>query len=426
MPPPTWVTCPRWTWSSRRPRRTPTSSAGSSGSWTPSCRPGAILATNTSSISVTMLAAVTTRPEAVIGMHFMNPVPVMRLVEIIRALQTSDGTFRAIRDLTEKIGKVPVCAGDSPGFISNRVLLPMVNEAVYCLYEGVGTAADIDGVMTLGMNHPLGPLALADLIGLDVCLDILGVLYEGFKDSKYRPCPLAREDGGGRPSGAQDRPGVLCIRGSEIMTGESRPRDYEPLAPSGRVRFVTAASLFDGHDVSINIVRRVLQDAGAEVVHLGHNRSVDEIVDGGGAGGRPRHRPLVLPGRAHGVLHVPDRPSRRARLLPHQGVRGRRRRHRAARGGGASRVRSDPDLQPRGWTAFGPRGNDPTDDPGMRRTAGGRRSDCARPAAQRRDRREASTARAHHHGSGETKGPHLRSEPRSGLRRTAWWCRLWA
>jgi 3-hydroxybutyryl-CoA dehydrogenase len=153
-------------------------------------RPGAILATNTSSISVTMLAAVTTRPEAVIGMHFMNPVPVMKLVEIIRALQTSDATYRAIRDLTERIGKVPVCAGDSPGFISNRVLLPMVNEAVYCLYEGVGTAADIDSVMKLGMNHPLGPLALADLIGLDVCLDIMGVLYEGFKDSKYRPCPL--------------------------------------------------------------------------------------------------------------------------------------------------------------------------------------------------------------------------------------------
>ena len=153
-------------------------------------RPGAILATNTSSISVTMLAAVTKRPEAVIGMHFMNPVPVMRLVEIIRALQTSDVTYRSIRDLTERVGKVPVCAGDSPGFISNRVLLPMVNEAVYCLYEGVGTAADIDSVMTLGMNHPLGPLALADLIGLDVCLDIMGVLYEGFKDSKYRPCPL--------------------------------------------------------------------------------------------------------------------------------------------------------------------------------------------------------------------------------------------
>jgi 3-hydroxybutyryl-CoA dehydrogenase len=153
-------------------------------------RPGAILATNTSSISVTMLAAVTKRPEAVIGMHFMNPVPVMRLVEIIRALQTSDVTYRTIRDLTERVGKVPVCAGDSPGFISNRVLLPMVNEAVCCLYEGVGTAADIDSVMTLGMNHPLGPLALADLIGLDVCLDIMGVLYEGFKDSKYRPCPL--------------------------------------------------------------------------------------------------------------------------------------------------------------------------------------------------------------------------------------------
>jgi 3-hydroxybutyryl-CoA dehydrogenase len=153
-------------------------------------KPGAILATNTSSLSITMLAAVTARPEAVIGMHFMNPVPVMRLVEIIRALQTSDATYRAIHDLAERMGKVPVRAGDSPGFISNRVLMPMVNEAVYCLYEGVGTAAEIDSVMKLGMNHPMGPLALADLIGLDVCLHIMGVLYEGFKDSKYRPCPL--------------------------------------------------------------------------------------------------------------------------------------------------------------------------------------------------------------------------------------------
>ncbi len=151
---------------------------------------GAILATNTSSISVTMIAAATSRPDAVIGMHFMNPVPAMNLVEIIRALQTSDATYEAVRALAETIGKVPVSAADFPGFISNRVLLPMINEAVYCLFEGVGTAEDIDKVMKLGMNHPLGPLALADLIGLDVCLDILNVLFESFRDSKYRACPL--------------------------------------------------------------------------------------------------------------------------------------------------------------------------------------------------------------------------------------------
>ncbi|HSH71089.1 MAG TPA: 3-hydroxybutyryl-CoA dehydrogenase [Deferrisomatales bacterium] len=153
-------------------------------------KPGALLATNTSSISVTMIAAVTKRPDRVIGMHFMNPVPVMKLVEIIRALQTSDATYDAIHALTEKVGKVPVLAGDSPGFISNRVLLPMINEAIYCVYEGVGTAAAVDEVLKLGMNHPMGPLALADLIGLDTCLYIMEVLSDGFRDSKYRPCPL--------------------------------------------------------------------------------------------------------------------------------------------------------------------------------------------------------------------------------------------
>ena len=153
-------------------------------------KPGALLATNTSSISVTMIAAVTQRPELVIGMHFMNPVPVMKLVEIIRALQTSDATYQAIHALTEQVGKVPVLAGDSPGFISNRVLLPMINEAVYCVYEGVGTAEAVDEVLKLGMNHPMGPLALADLIGLDTCLYIMEVLNDGFRDSKYRPCPL--------------------------------------------------------------------------------------------------------------------------------------------------------------------------------------------------------------------------------------------
>lgn len=166
---------------------------------------GAILASNTSSISITKIAKVTGRPNLVIGMHFMNPVPVMKLVEIIRGLQTDDATYAAIEDLTRKIGKVPVCAGDSPGFVSNRVLLPMINEAIFTLYEGVAKAEDIDEVMKLGMNHPMGPLALADLIGLDVCLYIMEVLHEGFGDSKYRPCPLLKKmvDAGylGRKSG---------------------------------------------------------------------------------------------------------------------------------------------------------------------------------------------------------------------------------
>lgn len=154
------------------------------------CPPETILATNTSSISITKLAAQTSRPDRVIGMHFMNPVPVMKLVEVIRGLATSDGTYDAVETASKTLGKIPVEVHDSPGFVSNRVLLPMINEAIFCLYEGVGKAESIDEVMKLGMAHPMGPLALADLIGLDVCLDILRVLHEGFADSKYRPCPL--------------------------------------------------------------------------------------------------------------------------------------------------------------------------------------------------------------------------------------------
>ncbi len=156
-------------------------------------KPGAILASNTSSISITKIAAATGRPDRVIGMHFMNPVPVMKLIEIIRGLQTSDDVYATVEDLSKKLGKVPVCVNDSPGFVSNRVLLPMINEAVFALYEGVASAKDIDTVLKLGMNHPMGPLELADLIGLDVCLYILDVLLEGFGDSKYRACPLLRK-----------------------------------------------------------------------------------------------------------------------------------------------------------------------------------------------------------------------------------------
>ena len=156
------------------------------------CGPETILATNTSSISVTEIAAATGRPDQVIGMHFMNPVPLMKLVEIVRAQETSDETVRVINECSEALGKTPVETDDYPGFVSNRVLMPMINEAVYCLMEGVATAEGIDTVMKLGMNHPMGPLALADLIGLDVCLDIMNVLYDGFGDSKYRPCPLLR------------------------------------------------------------------------------------------------------------------------------------------------------------------------------------------------------------------------------------------
>ncbi len=152
--------------------------------------PEAILASNTSSISITRLAAATGRADRFIGMHFMNPVPLMQLVEIIRGLATSQATYDAIEAVTRRLGKTPVEVHDSPGFVSNRVLAPMINEAVFCLYEGVGKAEAIDEVMKLGMNHPMGPLALADLIGLDVCLDILRVLHEGLGDPKYRPCPL--------------------------------------------------------------------------------------------------------------------------------------------------------------------------------------------------------------------------------------------
>jgi len=153
----------------------------------------AILATNTSSLPITEIAAVTKRPEKVIGMHFMNPVPVMKLVEIIRGLATSDETFEIVKTSSEKMGKVPVEVNDAPGFVSNRVLLPMINEAVYCVWEGIATPEAVDQVMKLGMNHPMGPLALADLIGLDTCLYIMEVLHEGFGDSKYRPCPLLRK-----------------------------------------------------------------------------------------------------------------------------------------------------------------------------------------------------------------------------------------
>lgn len=150
----------------------------------------AILATNTSSISITKIAAVTSRPGQFIGMHFFNPVPVMKLVEVVKGLETDDETYEAVKNTARLLDKTPVPVEDYPGFVSNRVLMPMINEAIYCVYEGVATPENVDSVMKLGMAHPMGPLRLADFIGLDVCLDILNVLYEGFKDSKYRPCPL--------------------------------------------------------------------------------------------------------------------------------------------------------------------------------------------------------------------------------------------
>lgn len=157
------------------------------------CPATTVLASNTSSIPIGRIAAQTQRPEQVIGMHFMNPVPVMKLVEVIRALRTSDETFKLTWDLAARMGKTPAESSDYPGFIANRILMPMINEAVYALYHGVGTREDIDTVMRLGMNHPMGPLALADLIGLDTCLAIMEVLFQGFCDSKYRPCPLLRK-----------------------------------------------------------------------------------------------------------------------------------------------------------------------------------------------------------------------------------------
>jgi len=168
-------------------------------------RSGVILASNTSSISITKIASKTKRPDKVIGMHFMNPVPMMALVEVVRGLATSDETYKTTKNLAESMGKTAVEVNDFPGFVSNRVLMPMINEAVYCVMEGVGTAEAVDSVMKLGMNHPMGPLALADLIGLDVCLDIMEVVHTGLGDSKYRPCPLLRKmvDAGhlGRKSG---------------------------------------------------------------------------------------------------------------------------------------------------------------------------------------------------------------------------------
>jgi len=155
-------------------------------------QPETVLASNTSSISITRLGAATSRPDKVIGMHFMNPVPVMKLVEVIRGIATSNETYEKVRGLADKLGKTALDCNDSPGFVSNRVLMPMINEAVFTLYEGVATRESIDGIMKLGMNHPMGPLALADFIGLDVCLAILNVLYDGFGDPKYRACPLLK------------------------------------------------------------------------------------------------------------------------------------------------------------------------------------------------------------------------------------------
>jgi 3-hydroxybutyryl-CoA dehydrogenase len=157
------------------------------------CKKETFFASNTSTIPITDLASATSRPERFIGMHFMNPVPLMKLVEVIRGLKTDDETATLVQNLSEKMGKIPIEVNDGPGFVSNRLLMPMINEAVFCLQNGIGTAENIDAVMKLGMNHPMGPLALADLIGLDVVLNIMHVLYDGFNDSKYRPCPLLKK-----------------------------------------------------------------------------------------------------------------------------------------------------------------------------------------------------------------------------------------
>jgi 3-hydroxybutyryl-CoA dehydrogenase len=157
------------------------------------CGPNTILASNTSSLPITLIAAKTRRPDKVIGMHFMNPVPMMKLVELIRGIATSDETFRIANDICQKLGKTPVEVNDYPGFVANRILMPMINESVYALMEGVASRESIDTVMKLGANHPMGPLTLADFIGLDICLDIMNVLYDGYSDSKYRPCPLLKK-----------------------------------------------------------------------------------------------------------------------------------------------------------------------------------------------------------------------------------------
>ncbi len=174
-------------------------------------RPEAILATNTSSISITALGAATNRPDRFLGMHFMNPVPVMPLVEVIRSKQTSNAAFDLTMELCKKLGKTPVAVNDSPGFVSNRVLMPLINEAAYCVMEGVATAEAVDTVMKLGMNHPMGPLELADFIGLDVCLDIMNVLQKGFPGNpKYRPCPLLQEMVAIGKLGQKIRQRILC------------------------------------------------------------------------------------------------------------------------------------------------------------------------------------------------------------------------
>ncbi|WP_230368762.1 3-hydroxyacyl-CoA dehydrogenase NAD-binding domain-containing protein [Paludibacterium denitrificans] len=174
-----------------------------------SVRPDTVLASNTSSISLTRIASWVPHPERVIGMHFMNPVPVMQLVEIVRARQTGDAAFNTVQELSRVLGKTPVSVKDYPGFVSNRVLMPMINEAAFTLYEGLASAEDIDHVMRPGMNHPIGPLALADMIGLDTCVSIMDILYHEFRDSKYRVCPLLVQLVAAGLAGAQDRPGFF-------------------------------------------------------------------------------------------------------------------------------------------------------------------------------------------------------------------------